>query len=166
MSFLGFSACNTMQSRTPHWRLVQFLRLRTSKHHLSTHASQTITTGGFSRANGMRETGFWNIPAGNYEKLACGNFLITGSSISVHNVSGLWFDMFRGRVLSISSILSVSQVIDTFREMIPFSWLRKTRLCVQPVVVCEQWRGYRCHSGICERMDGWMDRRKKKENTH
>ena len=66
------------------------------------------------------ETGFSNIAAGNYEKFACGVFLITGFSISVHNVSGLWFDMFHGRVLSGSSILSVSQVIDTFREMIRF----------------------------------------------
>ena len=139
MSFLGFSASNTLQSRTSYWRLVQFLRLRTFKHHLSTHASQTITTGGFSRADGMRETGFSNIAAGNYEKLACGNFLITGFSISVHNVSGLWFDMFHGRVLSSSSILSVFQVIDTKRKMIPFSWLRKrTSLYVQPVVVCQQ----------------------------
>ena len=74
MSFLGFSASNTLQSRTLYWRPVQFLRLRTFKHHLSTHASQTITTGGFSRADGMPETGFSNIAAGNYEKLACGNF--------------------------------------------------------------------------------------------
>jgi hypothetical protein len=72
-------------------------------------------------ADGMRETGLSNIAAGNYEKLACGNFLITGLSISVHIVSGVWFDMFHGRVLSSSSILSVSQVIDTGGEMIPFS---------------------------------------------
>jgi hypothetical protein len=69
----------------------------------------------------MRETGFSNKAAGNYEKLACGVFLITGFSISVHSVSGLWFDMFHGRVLSGLSILSVSQVIDTYREMMPFS---------------------------------------------
>jgi len=164
MSFLGFSARNTLQSRTPYWRLVQFLRLRTFKHHLCTHASQTITTGGFSRADGMRETGFSHITAGNYEKLACGSFLITGFSISVHKVSGLWFDMFHGRVLSSSCALSVSQVIDTCRDMIHFGWsLKRTSLYVQRVVVCQQWKGCWCHSGSCERMDGWMDMREKNE---
>jgi hypothetical protein len=93
--------------------------LRTFKHHLSTHASQTITTAGFSRADGMRETGYSNIAAGNYEKLACGNVLITGFGISVHKVSCLRFDMFHGRVLSSSSILRISPVIDTHREIMP-----------------------------------------------